>query len=473
MKKIFFVSLILFAFIFKVEAKETYYSEYSDFSDYTLEKLESSELVRVEVERRYKFYKQEKVGEYRNFLSDNSSFKFFDLNDYKNSEFSDWSEEEPIQVENRVIESKSFYKIKRPKPIKSIYFVNTLEGIFKLNDVEVFYNGEKLDYELPLCNIGEDVGYSQAVQIELNDYYDLQKLTIKVGSIEYDTVDEILILASVPSENNLYQINYFSINLKSSNKDNVVIEASDWIRGNTKYEQEEIVEYKPVDEPLTMVTELKLYHYQDPLFYFYNVENKYIDGYFKDYPHLIKDENNYKDYYRYQVRDKLEVEEEIIITDHNQKLSDFATSTVEYEIITNLDINKNGSYEVEYKTPFITIKKEVIVDIKENELNDISNKYNNLLIDYNKLKQDYEYSVKDDENNDCELKLEEALLRVDDSNKKLKLSEQANKYLESNISQIDNKDSNKRSILWLILILIILFILLLIFLKKMSDKNKF
>lgn len=526
-----------------------------------MEKFDSSELVNIEVERRYKFYKEERIGEYRSFLDDNSSFKFIDLENTKTSEFSSWSDEEPLPKEHRIIESNIFYKIKKPKQINHISFMNTLGGSLKLNDIEVYYLGEKIDYELIFDNSDENFNiYSLGtLTLDLKNYYDLQKITIKVKSINFNNIDEIIVLASVPSENNLYEINYFSYNLKNTNNENVVIDAYDWIRGNTKYDDEIIMDYKP-DEPLSIISEVKLYRYKDPLFYFYNIENKYIDGYFKSYLNLIKDETNYQDYYRYQTREKFEVEKEIIITSYEQKLSDYVNSTVEYEIITNLDINNNGIYLVEYKTPFLSVKKEVNVNIKENELNDMKEKYNQLNKELDSLKNKYDEikseladikdshnnlndnfkdinnklnlelgnmnskynalinefnSIKDNYNNfnnvinsnqnklrfeidslkdnyefleqkyqlilnnkesddDCKLKLEETLMKLDDSYKKLKLSEQANEYLEQNILKVDNEESlsiGKGNLLLLILALLILFILLIIFLKKLSAKN--
>lgn len=528
MKKIFFGFLILFGILFKIEAKEIYYSDYGDFSDYTLEAIKSSELVNVEIERRYRFYQNEKVGEHRSVLDNNSNFQFVDLSDRKDNVFSNWSVEKPSEEKNRIIENKTLYKIQRPKPINHISFMETLGASLKLNDIEIYYLGEKIDYELILDSSDQDFNIYPlgTLTLDLKDYYNLQQITIKVKSIDFNNASEILVLASVPSRYNPYDINYFSYNLTSSNHENVVIEASDWIRGNVEYEEEFLDESKPNSEPLTKVIEVPLYRYQDPLFYFYNIERRYVEGYFKDYSNLIKDELDYKDYYRYQIRDQFEVEEEILITNYDQTLSNFVSSTVDYEITTNLDINRNGVYKVEFKTPFINIKKDVVVSIKENDLNDIkdennklnselnnlkheydqlnfefeklkskyqelnnsnksyydklnstSYKYNSLLIDYQMLQQKYEVLNNQKlEKDNCEVKLEEALIRVDDSNKKLRLSEQANKYLESHLLSINNSGSlsiKNSDLFWLVLIFLILFILLVIFFKKLSNKNKF
>ena len=54
---------LIFGMCTKVDAK-VYYSEYSEFSNYSLEKVESSELIDVQVERRNKWYRYVAKGGY-------------------------------------------------------------------------------------------------------------------------------------------------------------------------------------------------------------------------------------------------------------------------------------------------------------------------------------------------------------------------------------------------------------------------
>jgi len=567
MKKIILVVIFLFVGMVKVGAKEIYYSEYGNFSDYLLQPYQSSELVNVETERRYRYYDEVKIGQYKTYLDDVSNFNFIDFNDMKNNDFSKWSDEKPKEQYKRIIETKTFYKVKRPKPVKNINFINTLEGTIELNNIEVYYLNEKIDYESSIEN-GEEyrLNFWDSLTLDLRDYYDLQKLIIKIGNVEFNGLDELLITAAIPSDDNSYQINYFSVNLNNDNTKNIVLNADDWIKANPDYYEEEIVDNKE-NADLSIINEVILYRYQDPLFYFYNIEKRYVDGYFVDYPGMIKDENDYQDYYRYQVRDKVEVSKEIVVDNYNQQLSDFINSTVDYDIITNLDINKNGIYQVNYKTDFVDIKKEVRVNIKENdlkesrkeyeqlnselnnlkqqyeikqfELNEIKNNYEELLVDNNNLNlelenvkkenlnlvnicDDYDnisyvlnqyinkYNILQNENNKLKqqyynlldinekyildnenlnfkfntVQNENEKLKIDLNdiknnseilNKKLNLSKQAYKYLQSHFLKINNEKSrclNKINLFWIILISVILICLIIIFIKKLSNKNK-
>lgn len=425
MKKIIYTILILFAFIYKVDAKEIYYSDYSDFSDYSLEKYESSELVNIEVERRYRFYEEKIIGEYRSYLDDNSNFKYVDLNNRKDTPFSSWSKEEVKEETYRTIESKTVYSLKKPKPIRYIFFVNSLDVTLQLHDVEVYYLDQKIDYDLYFDNANEDLNiyYGGYIRLDLKNYYDLKNITIKIKSIDFDHPREFVVAVSRKGEFDFFKNTYFSTNISGVNPTNIVIDKNSWIKAFTEYDEEVFLDYNP-NEPLAEITEIKLYRYQDPLFYFYNIERKYAAGYFKNCDNLIKDENDYKDYYRYQSREKIELEDEIIITDYEQNLSDFINSTVDYEIITNLDVSKNGAYEVEYKTPFINLKKNVIVNIKKNELNNLEGKYNALVLELNALKNKYDslnselIRVKDEKNN-LSLNLEEIKKLYDNLNTKI------------------------------------------------------
>lgn len=528
MKKIVLGLFILFGITFNVEAKQIFYSAYSDFSEYSLNKIESSELINVEVERRYRWYKENKIGEYRTFLSDNSSFDYVDFNDERNSSFSPWQEEEPNTAENRVIEEKVFYQVKTPQPIQYISFINTLDGKLSLKDIEVYYMDDKIDFDISLYNTSDNVSVNKdgCITLDLKKYYNLEDIFIKIGDINFDNIWAITASASVLSDDGTYKINYFTYFIEKPLESYLEINPKDWSMLGDRYNEEQIYETLPNYGSLSVVTPIKLYRYKDPEYYFYNVKKDYVDGYFANYDGLIKDENDYQDYYRYQIRDKFEISDDIIITDYNQTLSNYFTSTADYQINTNLDINKNGIYEAEFVTYFNTIKKPVHVSIVENALKEqqndnntqnsdlkeennnlknqldlvilenqkLNNNINSLIVENDKLKQELSQFNKDYLNlvnqynslknqkleesvvydNECSLKLEEALNKFEDSDKKLKLSNQANEYLQKSLLQIDDKGVikiEKNKLIGFIIFLILLLILLIIFLKKLSDKN--
>jgi len=482
MRKIFLTLLILLGTVFKIEAKEIYYSEYSEFSEYSLSPIESSELVNVEKERRHRFYEELEVGEYLSLLDDSSKFNRLNLDNSIDGNFSEWSEIQPQSLEYRIIESKKFYKVKKPKPINHISFMNTLNSTVKLENIEIYYLDEKLDYSLIYDGADQELNIYPwgTVTFDLKDYYDLQKITIKVENIEFNEASEIIVLASVPSNYNDYDINYYSYNLIAANSKNILIEANDWIRGNAEYQEEIVSEHQPINEPLSLISEVFMYRYQDPLFYFYNIERSYVDGYFTDYLGFIKDESQYQDYYRYQIRDKLEIDDEIVITSYEQKLSDFVISTSDYEIITDLDINQNGVYEVEFKTHFASVKKEIVVNIdkfdkltNENnnlklEITKLQNQNNNLKQEVDILVNKYSSLLNENYKTNCEVDIEE----VSSGN----VPKESHQQVNSSLLKINTSGEyliKKDHYLYFSLLLLLLLFLLLLLLKKLSNENKF
>ena len=65
MKKIVLFLLVLFSLNIKVQAssQDVYYSSYSDFSEFVEKRIEGSELIDVETERRYRWYKENITSE--------------------------------------------------------------------------------------------------------------------------------------------------------------------------------------------------------------------------------------------------------------------------------------------------------------------------------------------------------------------------------------------------------------------------
>lgn len=120
------------------------------------------------------------------------------------------------------------------------------------------------------------------------------------------------------------------------------------------------------------------YRYKDRLYFHYQNIEKVLDedSVLKGY---IKDEHDYTNYYRYQIRDKINISDEIIITKNSQSINDFIDSTVPYQVSGNIDYSKNDIYNINIVTSFITIPLKVEVLIFDN----IINKYNKDLLNKN------------------------------------------------------------------------------------------
>lgn len=542
MKRIVLVLLILLGLNIKVEASdyEVYYSEYSSFSEYSEEKIDSSELMDVEEERRYRFYKEKTEGEYIKYELGENKYPYVDYTNYIVTEFSEWQETEPSHDEYRTIETKSLYKVKKLKPIQTLMFAEFSFGRdkIKLEEIEIYVKGEKIQYSSICGDCYEDDRYNQNafIMIDFNEPYYLEDINIKIISSEQDYINDFTVYAVEPGEIKQPRNIYASYNYQNSKKDSISISIEDFTIVNPKYEEEIIYDTLPDISNLDYLEPSYIYRYQDKYYYFYNVDKEYVDGYHVDYSGYIKDETDYRDFYRYRTREKIVVHNKMYITRYDHKVEDFIDSTVDYRLETNVNYLENGVYTVRYITDFQTITKEVTVDIEDNdlrkELEDINRKYNELmdnynlsqkqleklnnniniknqeisrlkdikilneqqlssdtikyeqlLNDYNLLKDEYKNTKVEDnsnyitslkeQNEKCSDDLNSMKLRNDDNEKKLKLSNQANDYLEQSLLNIKQEaiDIDKTSIIPFVLVGLIILLLVVIFVKKMSSKN--
>ena len=479
MKKIVFSVFVFLGLIYNISAQEVYYSNYSESRICSTENQESSELINVEAERIYRFYSNHEKGEYHSLLEENSGFQFVDLDKKIDSEYSSWSTEIPLNVEKRVIETKVIYSVKRPKPIKNFYITNTGDTNIILDNIEIYFDGKSVAYKSSTDLVGEQyiIQSGDYLKLSLNSYYDLQKIIIKIDEANFSQDNELHISATVPSSDGTYYISYFRVNLDNTNNKNIVISARDWIRTNAQYDDEIILEYNP-DEPLSILSETKYYRYQDPAFYFYNIYKDYIDGYFNEYSEFIKDENDFLDFYCIRTREKFEIAKEVEIVDYNQKISDFINSTVNYTVKGDFNMYKNGIYSLEFITDFITLKKNVVVNIKENLLHNCDNQCEDMRKNLDETNGKYEQSIEKLE----KLKIENNKL-IQDINNLSQVNDILRQELRCKICSLNLKSENlktddvnaidKANIVCLALIVLVLIVLLLIFLKNLSNKNKF
>ena len=68
--------------------------------------------------------------------------------------------------------------------------------------------------------------------------------------------------------------------------------------------------------------------------------------------------------YSKRTRDKIDIQDDIVITSYNDELSKFVSEDIKY--VTNMNKLINGKYDVTFITPYGNYKTNVIVDIKDN-----------------------------------------------------------------------------------------------------------
>lgn len=490
MKKIMYVlGILLLCNISTVKALENniYYSNYGEWSDYSEDSYSKTELIDVEVERRYKWFKSKERGEYLNYDEGIKKYDSVNKDNYKYSDYSNWQENSPEEITDRIIETKTKYFIKKIKPIKAIYIIS---GNFKtdevdLNQIDIFNNGKKIAFE-SIC--GDCSGKyklknkSGVLLLELDNFYYFDDLEIIINSPSIKNINSIHFLATALKENSDEEALFYRYTFNGSKDSYINLSISDFTKVNPIYEDGLYYDELPALRLDDYKEEIISYRYKDKLYYFYSYDKEYIDGYFKEKNGYDKDINDYLDYYRYRNRDKIEFSEYIEINKHDELLDNFITSTVNYEIEGNIDYTKNGLYNVKVKTYFLTKDIFVLININENEEN---SKNENLINDYRKLEKKYNSLLEEKneektnneviDSNTCKEELENVTLKNDDNEKKLKLSNQAYDYLNSSLLKVNNNgfELELSWYLWLLFLILLLLIIIVMILKKRKTKNKF
>lgn len=107
MKKLFVGCILISLLSMKtVSAKEeVYYGEYGPFHDWSMQKVEESDTVQVEHEKRYRWYYDEiAYGDYTLLGEVTDTYPYQDKKQTKKGSWSEWSTLRPEEVEKRQIE---------------------------------------------------------------------------------------------------------------------------------------------------------------------------------------------------------------------------------------------------------------------------------------------------------------------------------------------------------------------------------
>ncbi len=326
MKKIFLIIIFILS-IENVSAK-TYYTEYSNFSDYSTNYIESSDITLVEEAKFYKYYNEEIVGDYymttpTGYILNNNNFKIIE---------SEYSKELPFSLENREIIEKEFYYYSKLKGVSFIHLTNLVN--FDINKIEVFYNDEIIDYEIKELE--------NEYTIDLKNEYDPNNLKILFNFNESNDVVFEIILNNSEVPDSIFYKNKYMYQLVFGD-----VTYSDFYLVNkeiTTSREEYVRELN--NETLEIKTEYKTI---DTYFYCYKI-NKIYSDYLEVNTNYQYKSNDYITYYRYKTRDKIEIMDDIVITDKNYNLLDYINSTnLDIGVFNYIDINKNGEYKITYK----------------------------------------------------------------------------------------------------------------------------
>jgi predicted nucleic acid-binding Zn-ribbon protein len=460
-------------------ASEVIYSDYSEFGPFDSEYISSSELVDVKTEKRYLWYKEEQIlGDYK--LYDGSSNLLLD--DCYDTDYSSWSTTYEEKI-GRTYLNRTVYNYELAKELRYIHLTNLYGsyGAFRIPELIVKVDGKEIDYDFTCDGCWDN--FDSYIH---NGIYNENKSYITNGgsliidlkqSYPANKVELIFYIFDLGSESKKYTIGYSNDKKNIYASKDFVYEFSDEYWSNSKlinhyiYDlgidkslwTNNVIRYSPIDSDYVMsVSTYKQYRYKETYCRTYTLNKVYNSIYTKDSidDFTIKDESKSKIFYSYRTRDKIELEDDLIINSYDYNLSDFILySSNDYDIITDIDINKNGIYNITFKTDKLQVNKLVSVDILDNTIftyqqeieslykliEDLNNKIKELEEKYNAsiAIKDEEITKLNQELNSCKDNCSEKLNclqnEIESKNKIIQDYKDENNLLYEQINDLNNK----------------------------------
>ena len=428
MKKILWLIFLLVLAV-KVEAKEIYYSDYSNFSEFQQEEVINSDIVEVEKEERYLWYKE--IQEEQDYQLYNLEDNFSD--DCYFTEYSNWQNEK-IDNPGYVYDERNVYQYKKAKSVRYIHLYNLQGsyGAFRMTELTIKVNNKEIDYKYTCegCLSGFDdyinngiydenksyINNGGSLIIDLGKQYPLNQIEVIFYIFDLGPSDKLYTIGYSTDKKDIFIAQSYILNFADEYWDNALkvvkkitdlnISLQEWTTSETSYEIDD--DASIVDTKVTIqyrYQEKWCKVYQKKKEYYQEYSNKAIDDY------IYRDEESKKTFYRYRTRDKLEIDV-YDITDENFDLNNFiVTSTDEVEITNNIDWNKNGIYDVTFTLNDLIVTKSVNLNIDSNTIDELEKEIlileqqiSNLEEDLKKQKKYYEEQLEilEEKLNNCQ-----------------------------------------------------------------------
>ena len=298
-------------------------------------------------------------------------------------------------------------------------------GLCTKVDAKVYYSeySEFSDYSL------EKVESSELIDVEIERRNKWYRYVAKGGYYKW-------------GENPIFEP-YVNVNLYK------FTDFSEWSKDYPGDDYGRLVERKEVCDNEECTIKHDEYRYKERYYYHYWDEKQYKEGYHNFVEGYIREEKDYKDFYRCRTRDKLDIVDNIVITNKDQKIEDFITSNIDYKIIGEIDYAKNGIYYIEIENYFIKVPITVTILLEDN----IKSYYNNLLSLKEEKIVEIEKNNKITEGELLELKLEKQelidnhLIEKQDWVQKLNLKqEMIDSYMQKYAQELKKTESLQQDI---------------------------
>jgi len=380
-----------------VSAKEeVFYGPYSDYSPWQQKSITASDTVAVQKERRYRFYYEEKkYGDYVLWKENSKEYPFLDMLDTKKGKWSAWQEKKPDKNENQEIEKKRLYQYQKVKQVRYVYIygMKGSDGSLSIPEIKIYHKENPIAYTV-LCEECTN-GFVERLQdgniydienkilndrlfiLDLEGYYNIEDIVLgfyfydpNPGKkyITYSFMDQMVEHPNYLTENQI------SMGFQSKNETDIfnydtfkyeyLIYSHAW--DEVKYSKDEVL-----SDPMTKVKYGDFYRYRDIYYHSYQKNRYETEDYFKTAPELYhqKIEDDYQDWYRFKIRDKVTLSGNYIITQNSFQPNDLILNqTKDVQIEGNVDTTQNGVYSVIFDFGFQKIKRQIIVDILENTI---------------------------------------------------------------------------------------------------------
>lgn len=424
---------------------ETYYSDYSNYSNWSLDPVVSSDITDVEIERRYLYYHESIEGDYYIEGENPSDYPYVDKTNTM-TEVREYEEEYVIKP-NQIVEPVKLYYYKIIMPIRYIVISNIhgSNGRLSFSEGKVLARDTDLDLYTECSTCSSDFQSKFHNENYTDNNYISNGDTLYIDLNAGLTIDEVLFYLYVRDDESGDMS--FTVSFRYEK------DGPDYVRGyfheyrdysmflitmdfmdlvDPLWSEEKVTEYVVTPTKNRGVRVVDAYRVTNTYYYYYKIIKDYSqvhNDYYNKY-----DENTYEDYYRYRTRDKVVIADEIII-DNKQKIEDYILdSTVEVRVEPELDYSKNGTYNVNFITPFKTINKDVIIDRYENKYNDLNNTVDGYLDEIDRLNKELDNSNNNLDNyikelNNYMTKLEDTSKELEKYKNKDEL-ESYNKYIE-------------------------------------------
>lgn len=374
MKKVFVLILMLWICVRPVHAK-TYYGQYGEYSDFKEEAISSTDTVSVQKNDFYHVYKE------------NINYEYLDESQYEktgkfNMEYSSWTEDSSILDQKSEIEKCVEYKYKTFKEMKYFYFTNS-SGTVHIDNMTISDNKSG---KILMTN-SDFMMYQNDTLIFNIDEYNLANLVMDIV-VDKRNVKDLYMKLSISDDKNIFSSNKITIKVmeESSNNKIVTLNISSFDNLDMVLNAEEKISICDTNIKGMIIEEKNIYRNIFKKYEYKVITKEYkdiysdvsLEGYKLDY-------TDYKTYYRYKIRDKVVLSDNLSIDNKQIDLKKFVleSTTKNIEITSNLNLNINGLYNINFILPFKTVSEEIRVDIKENYIDAIkaSNEYINYLLE--------------------------------------------------------------------------------------------